>query len=156
MRSASDAERWGTGHVTVPWSSRATSSPTIGAINAAKSDIGQENVRWTTLKTLGRMNCSKSSETNATAAARRVTGRGIANCQGTITESNEFWIQRLWNPILDEAVLGQSGCEVTGDFYFKGNSCPKIFNNLNVWDVYRPSMWEVALLHTEYMSLVLN
>jgi len=86
MKSASGAEKWGIGLVIVVKNSRVASKRMIGVTNVVNLDTGQGNVIWITLRISVKMNCSKSSAINATAAARRVTGPGIVSSRGTITE----------------------------------------------------------------------
>jgi len=87
MKSASVADKWGIGLVTANRISRVTSRRMTGATNVENWDTGRENVSWTVLRISVKRNCSKSSAINATAAERLVTGRGIVNCRGTITDS---------------------------------------------------------------------
>jgi len=87
MKSASVAVKWGIGPVTARLTITPTSRKMTGATNVENWDTGQENVRWIALPTSAKMNCSRNLVINATAAERLVTGRGIVNCRGTITDS---------------------------------------------------------------------
>lgn len=87
MKSASVAEKWGIGPETANRSKEATSRRMTGATNVENWGTGRGNVNWTVLRISVKTNCSKSSAINATAAERLVTGRGIVNCRGTITDS---------------------------------------------------------------------
>jgi len=87
MKSASVAVKWGIGPVTARLTITPTSRKMTGATNVENWDTGRENVRWIALPTSAKTNCSRNLVINATAAERLVTGRGIVNCRGTITDS---------------------------------------------------------------------